>query len=51
MGIVIEFYVSLVRLWVNAQHNAQLPYIMPLLLQSFTCFEQHCAHHQEVQLH
>jgi len=37
-------------LWVNDQLDAQLRYAIRLLLQSSTCFEQHCAHHQEVKL-
>jgi len=39
----------LVQLWVNDQLDAQLRYIKRLLFQSSTCFEQHCAHHQEVE--
>ena len=41
----------LVRLWVNDQLDAQLRYIIRLLLQSSTCFEQLRAHHQEVKLY
>jgi len=39
------------RLWVNDQLDAQLRYIIRLLLKSSTCFEQLCAHHQEVKLY
>ena len=41
----------LVRLWVNDQLDEQLCYIIRLLLQSSKCFEQLCAHHQEVKLY
>jgi len=41
----------LVRLWVNDQLDAQLCYIIRSLLYSSTCFEQLCAHHQEVKLY
>jgi len=41
----------LVQLRVNDHLDAQLRYIKRLLLQSFTCFEQYCAHHQEVKLY
>ena len=41
----------LLRLWVNDQLDAQLSYIIRLLLQSSTRFEQLCAHHQEVELY
>ena len=34
---------------VNDQLDAQLRYIIRLLLKSSTCFEQLCAHHQEVK--
>ena len=34
---------------VNDQIDVQLRYIIRLLLQSSTCFEQLCAHHQEVR--
>jgi len=37
--------------WVNDQLDAQLRYMKRLLLQSSTCFEQLCAHHQEVKLY
>ena len=36
---------------VNNQLDAQLMYIIIRLLQSSTCFEQRCAHHQEVKLY
>ena len=39
------------ELWVNDQLDAHLRYIKHVLLQSSTCFEQHCAHHEEVELH
>ena len=35
----------------NDQLDAQLRHIIRLLLQSSTCFEQLCAHHQEVNLY
>jgi len=38
------------QLWVNDQLDTQLRYIRRLLLSS-TCFEQHCAHHREVELY
>ena len=39
------------QLWVTDQLDAQLRYIMSLLLEYSTCFEQLCAHHQEVKLY
>jgi len=35
------------QFWVNYQLDAQLRYIISLLLESSTCFEQFCAHHPE----
>ena len=39
------------QLWVNDQLDAQLRYIVNLLLESCTCFEQLRAHHPEVKLY
>ena len=36
---------------VNDQPDAQLFYFIIRLLQSYTCFEQRRAHHQEVKLY
>jgi len=36
---------------VSDQLDAQLFYFIIRLLQSSTCFEQRCAHHQEVKLY
>jgi len=36
---------------VNDQLDAQFFYFVIRLLQSFTCFEQRRAHHQEVKLY
>jgi len=36
---------------VNDQLDAQFFYFIIRLLQSSTCFEQHRAHHQEIQLY
>ena len=38
-------------LWVNDHLGTQLRCIKRLLLYSSTCFEQHCAHHQEGELY
>ena len=35
------------QLWLIDQLDAQLRYIISLLLESCTCFEQLCAHHPE----
>jgi len=36
---------------VNDQLDAQFLYFIIRLLQSSTCFEQCCAHHQEVKFY
>ena len=45
--LVVHLSINLV----NDQLDAQFFYFVIRLLQSSTCFEQRCAHHQEVKLH
>ena len=40
-----------IQFWVNDQRDAQLRYIIRLLLKSSTCFEQLCARYQEAKLY
>jgi len=50
-GSWASFKVLVDHIWVNDQLDAQLRYITCLLLLSCTCFEQQCAHHQQVELY
>ena len=47
--VLLTVYLSITL--VNDQLDAQLLCFIIRLLQSSTCFEQRCAHHQEVKLY
>ena len=48
-GVLLTVHLSITL--VNDQHDAQFLYFIICLLQSYTCFEQRRAHHQEVKLY
>jgi len=47
----VPFFVMRIFPLVNDQLDAQLLYFMIRLLQSYTCFEQRRAHHQEFKIY